>query len=60
MTLQRVSVRLASKPPKKGRFGALFVGESNRPVRRTRKGILRVEIPGSDAKRIRLRITSPA
>ena len=43
-TPQRVSVRLESKSPKKGRFGALSVGASNRPVRRTRKGILRVEI----------------
>ena len=36
-TLRRVSVRLASKSPKKGRFGALSVGASNRPVRHTRR-----------------------
>ena len=59
-THRRVSVRLASNHPKMGRFWALSVGASNRPVRHTRKGILRVETPGSDAKRIRLRITSPA
>ena len=47
-------------PPKKGRFGALSDGASNRPARRTRKVILRVEIPGSDVKRIRPGITSPA
>ncbi len=42
-TLRRVSVRLASRRPKKGLFWAFSSGPSNRPVPRTRKGVLRVE-----------------
>ena len=59
-TLRRVSVRLASKSPKKGRFGGLIRGRIESTGAARTKGILRVEIPGSDVKRIRPGDTSHA
>ena len=59
-THRRVSVRLASKPPKKGPFLGLIRGRIESTGAAHTQGYLAREIPGSDVKRILLMATSPA